>query len=225
MDETREPYWTEQAGRVSWNGPQDWRVRRGPATLVFYAGDLARIENCRLPNGERATIDYEPFSVEAPARREGSAGLDGHKWPGDILIEANDVGFVDWPELESDLLRSEHIGTLVKNTDFAERLYAALCNIDWSRDGYLWSTSWREAGRIVARLQGDSTERAYLRFYSRIDVTPASPREGVVLPDVAKELSALGWSWKKMAHSNENALQAVANVRRLTCALALDRIG
>ena len=219
-----EPHWTKsQTGLLSWNGPQVWSVQRGPATLVFQQGDLERIDNCRLPNGERATIDYQPFSFDAPARREGPAGLDGHKWPGDIVIEGNDVSFVDWPELEADLLGSERIGTLVKDADFADWLYAALCNIDWSRDGYVWSTSWREAGRIVARLQGDRTERAYLRFYSR-GAPPVAADEGTVAPEVADALSALGWSWKKMARSSEGALEARAKARRLTFAFALDRV-
>ncbi len=226
MGDTGEPYWTrsEQSGDVSWNGPRDWTVRRGPALLVFHDGNLDRVENCRLPNSERATIDYQPFSFDAPARREGSAGLDGHKWPGDIVIGADDVSFTDWPELEADLLASERICTLVKTSDFADRLYAALCNIDWFRDAYLWSTSWREAGRIVARLQGDCTDRAYLRFYSRIEATPGSPDEGTVVPEVAGALAALGWSWQRMARPDKQALHAMANARRLTFALALDSV-
>ncbi len=225
MSGTQEPYWTSSgpAGQLTWNGAQDWSVSRGRATLVFFNGDLDRVENCRLPDGTRATIDYQPSSIDAPARREGSAGLDGHKWPGDVVIEENDVSFTDWPELEADLLGSEQIGTLVKDANFAQRLYAALCNIDWFRDGYLWSTSWREAGRIVARLQGDGADRAYLRFYSS-GTERGATREGTVVSDVADALSTLGWTWKEMASFSEKVSQAVANARRLTFALALNRV-
>jgi hypothetical protein len=80
-------------------------------------------------------------------------------------------------------------GKLAKDHAFADRLFAALCNVKWVCDGCSWSTTWREAGRILARLQGDQSERAYLEFYHHHwGQASAAIREGTVADDAPPRL-------------------------------------
>lgn len=219
-----EGHWVrDQSGEIRWNGPAQWTLRRGQAILNFSGGDLERIDNCLLPDGSRGPVVYT-YDPDQPARREGRAGLDGSRRPGDIVIEPDDVRFVDLPELEEDLLDSPRIRELVKDQVFAGRLYAALCNIAWLRDGCVWSTTWREAGRIVARMQGDESERAYLVFYSHAGFRPDEIHEGTVAAAVAAELAALGWTWREPTSEHPKAIAAAINSRRLMIAMALGKL-
>jgi hypothetical protein len=211
----------EATGELVWKGPKVWTTRRGRATLRFGDGDLESIDACRLPDGTRGSVHYDVYDFDAPAKREGRSGLGGHRRPGDIAIAAEDVTFVDLPELEEDLLASAHIHARVREGDFADRLYAALCNTQWERDSCNWSTTFREAGRIVARLQGDVSDGAYVRFINHLGVEYGTIREGVVATEVAAELAALGWTWRALPALHPKALTAVANGRRMTIALAL----
>jgi hypothetical protein len=221
------PRWIKtDKGQIKWEGPAELVVQRGPATLVFERGELERVEKCRLPDGSRGTVYYSELRDLAPAWRDGTAGLGGDRRPGEIIIEASDVQFFDWPELEEDLLASEHICSLVKNNPiFAAQLYAALCNIEWRRDGFPWATTWREAGRIVARLEGDLNERAYLYYNNQWAPEFKNVHEGTVADEVANELLALGWTWREAGLMDERSIAGITNGRRLAIALALDMLG
>jgi hypothetical protein len=221
-----EGFWhrSEETGEVRWSGPDIWTVQRGPAILNFKYGDLEGVERCLLPDGSRGPVAYN-YDPDRPASREGRAGLGGNRRTGDIVIEPHDVRFVDLPELEEDLLDSPRIRELVKDQRFADRLYSALCNIEWMREGCVWSTTWREAGRIVARLDGDESERAHLWFNNHHwGVQPVEIHEGKVTADVAAELAALGWTWREGVTYHSKAIDAAINSRRLMIATALGKL-
>lgn len=56
----------------------------------------------------------------------------------------------------------------LKEYKFAQNLYAALCNNDWSYKGEQFSVSWRAAGRLVADIRNELFSQApedYISFY------------------------------------------------------------
>lgn len=94
------------------------------------------------------------------------------------------------PDLALDLMNDTEIRERVKESAFAHKLYAALCNTEWQHTDVLeilknhsWSASWRSAGAIVADLRSRET---YLDWY-------CSGHEGYVHPDIEAELRRLGW--------------------------------
>jgi hypothetical protein len=124
---------------------------------------------------------------------------------GELRLLSDDVCFVDARDLEIDLAASPRIRALVRDTGFAVRLYAALCNICWHRDGYCWHTSWRSSGRIVANLRGSTGKMAYCEFYcffGHYEFT-STVAEGSVADEVAEELARLGWTWHERGCEQE----------------------
>lgn len=89
-----------------------------------------------------------------------------------------------------DILRSsERIKKLVKCDQFAQELYAALCNTEWRfPDGDDMGVSWRSAGGIVADLREMNED--YLDFY-------CSGGEGNISFAIKEEMSLLGLSGKE----------------------------
>lgn len=86
--------------------------------------------------------------------------------------------------LEYDLRTNNFILQKVRNSEnYAKRLYAALCNNEFQKNGKEWSCSWRHAGGILADMieKGD-----YIDFY-------CSGFEGYVFEDVKQDLLKLGW--------------------------------
>lgn len=69
---------------------------------------------------------------------------------------------------------------------FAQHLYSALCNTDlyYQDDPTPVGCTWRTAGGIVADLRDQNED--YLDFYCSGD-------EGVVYPEIAEALAAIGW--------------------------------
>jgi hypothetical protein len=97
--------------------------------------------------------------------------------------------------LEVDLIDCQPIKDKVrKDREYAERLYAALCNIQWypidskNIEEDVWSCSWRGAGEIVGTLCNPMED--YLSFY-------CSGGEGNVVPNIEKDLRELGWTWRE----------------------------
>ena len=117
--------------------------------------------------------------------------------------------------MEYDLRSSKELCDKVRESDnYAQNLYAAMCNVDWqSREfwqemkGETWGCSWRSAGGIIANMreQGD-----YIDWYcSGIgnaeygngldgtvpDVTDGRDYvpEGVVTEEIELDLNRLGW--------------------------------
>jgi hypothetical protein len=88
------------------------------------------------------------------------------------------------PNLEKDLLKSDLIEQKVKDDNYANDLYAALCNNEFTKNDELWSCSWRYAGGIVAQLRWSNED--YLSYY-------CAGNEGNITEEVRKDLESLGW--------------------------------
>lgn len=85
-----------------------------------------------------------------------------------------------------DMLGSEALKAYVRESRAnGKKLYAALSNNDWVKDGENWYCSMRGAGRIVADLR--NKYEWYLDFF-------CSGNEGDVSPEIAALLGELGWS-------------------------------
>jgi len=73
----------------------------------------------------------------------------------------------------------------IKNDDdYAQRLYASLCNVTWIKDGSEDSWTWRAVGGNLAELRGKG--ESYMDFY-------CSGNEGNVSTDIEVDLGCLGW--------------------------------
>jgi hypothetical protein len=111
--------------------------------------------------------------------------------------------------LEYDLLTTDWILAKVRERDdYAQNLYAALCNNDFQRNDIMpilksetWSCSWRSAGGIVSDMCGEGD---YIDWYcSGIRGNPADDPnnsviqnyvgEGVVTDEIREDLFRLGW--------------------------------
>jgi hypothetical protein len=163
------------------------------------------------------------FQKEGYIKRQEEQGLE----PLEEYIEMfktwkqqDDENIVDpaWQKnnMEYDLRSSKELCDKVKESDnYAQNLYAAMCNIDWqSREfwqelkGETWSCSWRHAGGIVADMQekGDyidwycsgigNKEKGFgLDGYEPVpdlegrDYVP----EGTVTEEIELDLNRLGW--------------------------------
>ncbi len=109
--------------------------------------------------------------------------------------------------LLKDLNNSPLIREKVQQDQYAQNLYAALCNTEWQRTEVFpilkdetWSCSWRTAGGIVANLrsQGD-----YLDWYCSgmgeglgngdPDGVLGYVSEGIVADEIKEDLATLGW--------------------------------
>jgi len=97
--------------------------------------------------------------------------------------------------LDYDICQAPWIVEKVRSsTDYAQRLYAAMCNIRWQyqevlpilKDQY-WTVSWRSAGGIVADIRGEGD---YLDWY-------CSGKEGYVDPEIEEDMLRIGWRWSE----------------------------
>jgi hypothetical protein len=119
-------------------------------------------------------------------------------------------------DLEKDIIRSpEILDKVVTRNDYAQNLYAAMCNMRWVPADAItilkedfWHCSWRSAGGIVARLQGKGD---YMNWYcsgmggfaSFADETDEEAQahmdekgfvpEGIVTEEIRTDLRSLGW--------------------------------
>ena len=86
---------------------------------------------------------------------------------------------------------------------YAQNLYAAMCNREWQEKAVweilrndTWGCSWRTAGAIVARLRGEGD---YMDWYcsgirdAEDHAREGTVTEGVVTPEIEKDLAALVW--------------------------------
>lgn len=82
----------------------------------------------------------------------------------------------------------EKLGERIKKDDeFAQHLYASMCNVIWHNPGTndTYSCSWRYAGGVVAKIRDKGED--YLDFY-------CSGGEGRVTEDVKECLQQLGYA-------------------------------
>ena len=89
--------------------------------------------------------------------------------------------------LERDIADSSEIKELLQDDTFANELYAALCNVDWFKDGDQYSASWRHSGAVVAQFRFKNED--YMDFY-------CNGAEGTVSERVKTALGKLGWTYK-----------------------------
>lgn len=111
--------------------------------------------------------------------------------------------------LEYDLRTTPWILEKVKNKDYAQNLYAAMCNNEFQRNEMMpilkdqrWHCSWRYAGGIIAdmREEGD-----YIDWYcsgirggadmggTPDDIDDKFVGEGTVTDEIRADLKRLGW--------------------------------
>jgi hypothetical protein len=89
-------------------------------------------------------------------------------------------------DLEFDLQALS--GRLRGDQSFADEMYCALCNTDWTHvDGTTWHRSWRYSAGLVATLRGRGED--YMDFYCT-----RACEEGTVSDRVASAMAELGWS-------------------------------
>jgi hypothetical protein len=169
------------------------------------------------------------FQVEGHIKRAKEKGEDPdpaylEMWENFRKIDAKREVDPKWQKnnLEYDLRSTDWICDKVKNNDnYAQNLYAAMCNIQWCNvtntdkestlnilKGNYWSCSWRHSGGIIAdmREQGD-----YIDWYcsgignqdTGYGLTDKNPEldkdgrtfvpEGVVTEEIRADLKCLGW--------------------------------
>ena len=94
------------------------------------------------------------------------------------------------PDLEQDLYHCSWMPRRVEHDDYAQLLYAALCNNRFQKaevwpvlKGDTWSCTWRSAGSIVAELRGEGD---YQDWY-------LTGNEGVIADIISADLEKLGW--------------------------------
>jgi hypothetical protein len=163
------------------------------------------------------------FQKEGYIKRQEEQGLE----PLEEYIEMfkiwkqqDEANLVDpkWQKnnMEYDLRSSKELCDKVKaNENYAQNLYAAMCNMDWqSREfwqemkGETWSCSWRHAGGIIADMK---EEGDYIDWYCSgignkeagfgLDGFTPTPDpdgrdyvpEGVVTEEIELDLNQLGW--------------------------------
>jgi hypothetical protein len=103
-------------------------------------------------------------------------------------------------DLEEDLRNDPIIMEKIKVDQYAQNVYASLCNMRWQpaevftilKDEY-WSCSWRSAGGLVARLRADSAED-YMDWYcSGMSEKEGYAREGTVTDEISHDFARIGW--------------------------------
>lgn len=188
------------SGMSRWSG-SDCEIVCGPAIVTTEFGKPSRIANCLLPDGGRGEAEISPDHIIGQ-----HAGGENAIWKrrlgpdawifGFVEIGSDDATFSDLPEmkrrdktdaigLEADLMGDSPVLAAIADKAFATRLYAAITNITWTRNGEAWDCSWRYAAGLIADLRGRN--EGYLDFYG-------SAAEGVIANDVRFHLTRLGWT-------------------------------
>jgi hypothetical protein len=167
------------------------------------------------------------FQKEGAIRRAEEKGEEPNQayidmWDRIKIDEANKIHDPAWQKnnMEYDLRSSKELCDKAKKYEnYAQNLYAAMCNMDWqSREfwqemkGETWSCSWRHAGGIIADMQekGDYIEW-YCSGIKNNDIpdhefqeltvekqewilqSKAYVSESVVTDEIREDLLKLGW--------------------------------
>lgn len=176
-------------------GKTDKISKHGTAKVKWIAGLIHSLENVRLPDGsrtgeiERGIPEQEDWYYQKPS---------GECVYGHIRIRDDDVVFVpriDQPKpfmfpansLPSQLISRTHACELVRDEDFALKLYGALCAGIWMQEGRKWQGGWDKAARTVAEMRG--LNEPYTKFL----LGDADERE-VTDADVIDLMESLGWT-------------------------------
>jgi len=94
--------------------------------------------------------------------------------------------------LKEDIMRVDWLRyKCVASKQYAQNLYAALCNNTFYKCEQEWSCSWRASGDILAEVVQSGS---YLDWYcSGIIPEEGFVEEGRITPEVSKDLLNLGW--------------------------------
>jgi hypothetical protein len=105
--------------------------------------------------------------------------------------------------LEYDLLINDWIIDKVRNNEnYAQNLYAALCNNNFTKNDIWpilkekrWSCSWRYAGGIIARMQkkGDYMDWYCTGIFDEGHYIEGTVSEGEITKEISDDLFKLGW--------------------------------
>lgn len=205
-----------------WRGAPQWAVRHGEALCHWSYGRPVEVDGVLLPDGTRGWAEC----FRGWRRPTGDNGY----LHGDVTFRDGDATFVDAevqprsapilrdegvPDMEFDMLSSDAMRVAAEDDGFAQALYAAMCNVDWRKQGSArrWHCSWRHAGGIVADLR-DKGE-IYIDFYCSGMGTPDGAAEGVVTDAVADALGRLGWRPLTADESNADHDAAAARILEL----------
>jgi hypothetical protein len=163
---------------------------------------------------------YEKKLIENPQDESALQMVDYYKTyqQQKLDLEETDEWRID--NMEYDLRTSELIIEKCKDKIYAQHLYAAMCNNDFTKNDVWpiltekrWSCSWRYAGGIVAdiRQEGDYIDWYCSGIRNQEDLTTeeynqmsredqeryleanASVAESVVTDEIRQDLLAIGW--------------------------------
>jgi hypothetical protein len=102
------------------------------------------VERCKK-EGKEPSEDY--LNIYKSARQRDEENIANPEWQRD--------------NMEYDLRSTQWIIDKAKNDAYAQNLYAAMCNNDFTKNDVIpiltekkWSCSWRHAGGIIADMQG-----------------------------------------------------------------------
>ena len=76
----------------------------------------------------------------------------------------------------------------LKDNDYANKMYAALCNTTWIHESNItYGCTWRYAGGLIATIR--NMDETYLHFY-------CNGNEGIVDPEIANDLKKYNWTYE-----------------------------
>lgn len=117
-------------------------ISKSPDRHTFQAE--AYVERCK-EEGKEPSEDY--LNIYKSARQRDDENIVNPEWQRD--------------NMEYDLRSTQWIIDKAKDDAYAQNLYAAMCNNDFTKNDVIpiltekkWSCSWRHAGGIIADMQG-----------------------------------------------------------------------
>ena len=117
-------------------------ISKSPERHTFQAE--AYMERC-IEEGKEPSEDY--LNIYKSARQRDEENIANPEWQKD--------------NMEYDLRSTQWIIDKAKDDVYAQNLYAAMCNNDFTKNDVIpiltekkWSCSWRHAGGIIADMQG-----------------------------------------------------------------------
>jgi hypothetical protein len=130
---------------------------------------------------EQLYRDFALFSVKEI--QEDATGVQIYRGKIDAKIALMHA-HPDWRDFETDL--KEALGDqIIHDDEFANDVYAALCNVDWiHKDGTVYGCTFREAGRLIGKIR--KRGESYLDFHD-------AGNKGFVAPPIAQVLAKYGW--------------------------------